>query len=179
MNVWPETVLHVYSLNNKLEILDGDLQPSNPGVSGDIYVTNLHNYSMPLIRYQIGDTAEPAANGQCKCGRCWPLIAAVKGRKTDHFHTRDGQIIHGEYFTHLFYHRPGVLRFQVIQRDYDDVEILIVPEGQVDPGDRDEITQKVRLVLGDQCRVTFTFVDHLPATASGKYRYTISHINTA
>lgn len=171
--------LHLYCLNNKIEILDADLCPSSPGQIGDVYVTNLHNYSMPLIRYQIGDTAQPAADSQCPCGRSWPLIASVAGRQSDHFRTRQGEIIHGEYFTHLFYLKPGIRRFQVIQRQYDHVEILLVPDGSLQPSDCDDITRKIRLVLGEQCRITFTAVDDIPTTPTGKHRYTISEIQPA
>jgi phenylacetate-CoA ligase len=168
--------LHVFSLFNKVEILDSALNESAPGIMGDVVVTNLVNYSMPLIRYQIGDTAMNAVSRSCTCGRNWPLIAAITGRKSDHLCHKNGTLVHGEYFTHLFYNRPDIEQFQVIQRDYEKVEVLIVPRTSLTEHTRNDIIEKIRLVLGGECDVFFNVVDHIPRTASGKYRYTVSEV---
>jgi phenylacetate-CoA ligase len=39
-----------------------------------------------------------------------------------------------------------------------------------------EIVQKVRLALGDDCDVSFEFVDDIEPSASGKYRFTVSKV---
>jgi len=156
--------LHTFHLHNKVEILDDNLQPCKVGQTGNIYVTALHNFSMPLIRYDIGDMAIPAEKQFCSCGRVWPLIQSVTGRTSDHFKTRDGRLIHGEYFTHLFYGKDEIKKFRVIQHDYENVEILV------------EINEKIKFVLGDSCKISFNEVDEIPGASSGKYRYTISEI---
>jgi phenylacetate-CoA ligase len=169
--------LHIFPLNNKIEILDDNLKSCEAGQIGNIYVTTLNNYSMPLIRYEIGDTARAAKNKKCSCGRSWPLIASVTGRQSDHFRTKDGKVVHGEYFTHLFYMKRGIRKFQVIQHDYNHVEVNIVPNGQVNKEDLEDIRQKIFLVLGNDCKVEFKQVDEIPHTKSGKFRYTISEVS--
>jgi phenylacetate-CoA ligase len=169
-------VLHVFCLHNKIEILDDHLCPCQPGQIGDVYVTNLNNYAMPLIRYRIGDMAVSAAQHACSCHRAWPSLQKISGRRSDHFRTQDGKIIHGEYFTHLFYHQPGIRQFQVIQRDCDFVEILTVSQDALEPGWIREIEQKIKLVMGEACTVKFTRVSHIQASASGKFRFTISEV---
>ena len=42
-------------------ILDGDGNPVKPGETGEIVVTDLDNYGMPLIRYRIGDRGKWSA----------------------------------------------------------------------------------------------------------------------
>jgi phenylacetate-CoA ligase len=168
--------LHIFPLNNKIEILDDNLKSCEAGQIGNIYVTTLNNYSMPLIRYKIGDTGIPSKKEICSCGRGWPLIESVTGRQSNHFRTKDGKVIHGEYFTHLFYMKRGVRKFQVIQHDYNHVEVTIVPDGQVNEDDVADIRQKILLVLGSQCKVIFRFVEEIPTTTSGKFRYTISKV---
>ena len=41
-------------------------------------ITDLHNFAMPLIRYEIGDYAE--AGDLCPCGRGLPVITRIVGR---------------------------------------------------------------------------------------------------
>ena len=50
-------LIHIFSFNNYLEIVDQNNNPIIEGQEGRIIVTTLHNYSMPLIRYEIGDMA--------------------------------------------------------------------------------------------------------------------------
>ncbi len=171
-----QTGLHMFSLNNHVEILDDTLRPCRPGQMGTVYVTNLHNYAMPLIRYRVGDTAVPAEPGDCPCGRTMPRLAKLTGRTSDHFRTRAGAIVHGEYFTHLFYGLDAVRSFRVTQLDYEEVEILLVLDGAFDDGSRAKVVEGVRHVLGPDCEVTFREVDEIPRAASGKYRYTISKV---
>lgn len=169
--------LHVFTLNNHVELLDPELHPCSPGQMGEVIVTNLHNDSMPLIRYRIGDTAVAAGEQQCSCGRTWPLMQTVTGRISDHFRTRDGKLIHGEYFTHLFYGLSNVIRFQVVQEDYERVRVFIVAGGEFGSPDQAEVEEKIKLVLGAGCEVVFEFVEDLAPSASGKYRYTISRLD--
>jgi len=169
--------LHIFSLQNKVEILNRNLDACQPGQVGDIYVTVLNNYSMPLIRYRIGDTGAPTVERyKCPCKRCWPSIAKLTGRQSDHFKTRDGKIIHGEYFTHLFYFRSGIKQFQVVQQDYDNIQVIIVSDGQIKSEEMRDIGDKIKLVMGQNCDVNFAFVDDIQPTRSGKYLYTVSNV---
>ena len=43
----------------------------------------------------------------------------------------------------------------------------------------DEIVQKVRVAMGNDCNVAFEFVDDIEPSASGKYRFTISKVRDA
>jgi phenylacetate-CoA ligase len=169
--------LHTFPLHNKIELLDQNLDHCAPGKMGGIYVTTLNNYSMPLIRYQIGDTAVVSEKEGCSCGRGWPLIAALTGRTSDHFRTKDGKLVHGEYFTHLFYNKSEIRRFRVVQHDYDDIEILIEPANKVSRETLVDIEKKTKLVLGEQCDITFSITEQIPRSPSGKYRYTISEVS--
>lgn len=168
--------LHTFGMNNKIEILDNNLQPCNPGQMGRVYITTLNNYSMPLIRYSIGDTAVVSDKKLCSCGRTSPLIATVTGRTSDHFKTRDGRLIHGEYFTHLFYDKIEIRKFRVIQHDYEDIEILAESDGAISKRTIGDLEDRIKLAIGQNCRVSFKQLDQIPPAASGKYRYTISEV---
>ena len=168
--------LHLFECFNKVEILDTNDNPVNEGGNGRIIVTNLANFSMPLIRYEIGDVG--AMSGiTCACGRGSKMLKTVTGRTTDHFRKKDGTIIHGEYFTHLFYFKDWVKKFQVVQKDYDLIEIKIVLDGEKEEKDITQIKKDIGVIMGNDCKIKFSYVDAVEESASGKYRYTMSEVN--
>ena len=53
----PGRGLEIFTYTHLLEVVDADGRPCGPGEEGDILVTCLANYAMPIIRYRIGDRA--------------------------------------------------------------------------------------------------------------------------
>ncbi len=80
---------HVVAEGYIVEILvDG--RPAKAGETGDLVITDLNNYAMPFIRYQIGDLATASDDAPCVCGRGAPRIAAVHGRMPSIIHAPRG-----------------------------------------------------------------------------------------
>jgi phenylacetate-CoA ligase len=168
------TGLHVLPWICHIEVLDADGRPVGPGEEGEIAVTGFTNRAMPLIRYLIGDRARlPEREAECPCGRRTQMLAEVTGRSVDMFLGPDGQMVDGEYFTHLMYFRPWLRQFQVLQRAPDDVLFRVAAEAEVPARDREEIVAKTKAVLGDGCAVSFEQVETIEPSASGKLRYTL------
>jgi phenylacetate-CoA ligase len=168
-----EGLMHILAFHNYVEILDDNNQPVKEGELGRVIVTNLHNYSMPFIRYEVGDMAVLGPK-RCQCGNILPTLGRVTGRITDHFVKEDRTIIHGEYFTHLFYLKDWVASFQVIQEDYRRIKILVVLKENINEPEKKDIEDKIRLIMGQDCQLIWDFVDEIPATPEGKYLYTKS-----
>ena len=145
----------------------------------NIIVTNLNNYSMPLIRFDIEDLGVFFKEQNiCKCGVTYPKIKKVVGRTVDFFQNEKGDKIDGEYFTHLLYFIPGIDRFQFIQEDLMNIVIKIQGvAGSIPHEDTVDIIQKVKLVMGDKCIVSFSYVDEIEKTKTGKFLYTYSKLN--
>ena len=162
---------HVFIMNNLIEILDDEGHPMVNGKEGRITITNLHNYSFPMIRYDIGDSGAIRFD-ECPCGSSLPVLEKLTGRVTDHFLLRDGGLVHGEYFTHLFYFRDWVEQFQVDQVDYDRIRISLVPCSAIENRDIYDINAKIRLVMGTDCDVEWEHVDSIKRTPQGKHLYT-------
>ncbi len=60
--------LHVFGETTILELIDSEGREVGEGETGEILVTNLWNFTMPLIRYRVGDEA---VRGAARCGsRC-------------------------------------------------------------------------------------------------------------
>jgi phenylacetate-CoA ligase len=173
--------LWVAPWGNFVEIVDDAGQPAPAGTEGNIVVTCLTNYAMPLVRYCIGDRGALLAEGGGLAGMPRPagtqVLKHVFGRNVDVFRARDETLIDGEYFTHLLYFRPWVAKFQVVQKAREHVMYKVVRvNGEPARSELDEIAAKTRLAMGKDCRVDFEFVADLPPHPSGKYRYTISEV---
>jgi phenylacetate-CoA ligase len=162
--------------NAFIEVLDDDGAAVPAGEEGNVVVTSLSNYAMPLLRYWIGDRGA-LLDGETPRGSSAQVLKHVSGRNVDMFRTQEQKLIDGEFFTHLLYFRPWVAKFQVVQRSLDEVLFKVVKTNQEPPRcDLDEIISKARAVMGPACRVAFEFLAHLPAHPSGKYRYTICEL---
>lgn len=168
--------LHVFSHTHYVEIVDDDGQPVAPGEEGKLAITSLTNYTMPLIRYEIGDMAIKADSG-CSCDRPSPTIQSVTGRVTDHFVTTDGDLVYPGYLRKQLYHESWIKKYQIRQTADDWVVYRIVlADGEPDSETLDEITVETQSLLGADTTVKFEYVDGIDASQSGKFRYTISDV---
>lgn len=170
--------LHVSHYTHWIEIIGPDGEPVQPGSKGEIVVTCLSNYAMPLIRYRIGDIGIPATINKSFTPHVVKL-KAVTGRTVDVFITVDGTKVDGEYFTHLIYFRSWVKKFQFIQESYNTILLNIVKNNGSVVAEQEltEIQDKIKLVMGQACKVRINFVSNILAGDSGKYRYTISQVD--
>ncbi len=162
--------LHVFDFNTYVEIVDASGHSVRPGEEGRVITTTLHNRSMPLIRYEIGDTA--CLGSSCSCGSPLPVLERVTGRLTDHFSTSDGSKVHGEYFTHLFYFLDWLEEFQILQTDIDQILVFYVSALSAPEVDISDIDEKIRYVMGKDCNIEWKRVETIPRTPQGKLLYT-------
>lgn len=121
---------------------------------------------MPLIRFKIGDLGILPSDNPLR------RLSRVTGRVTDHFVCRDGTLIHGEYFTHLFYFRDWLRQFQVVQTDYNKITCFIVPQNEPVTSDMNDIKDKIQKVMGKDCEIRFDAVEQIQPSKSGKFLYT-------
>jgi phenylacetate-CoA ligase len=171
-------LIHIFSFNNFLEIIDRNGNPVTEGQEGRIIVTTLHNFSMPLIRYEIGDLAVIGPE-RCNCGNFFPCLKNISGRFEEQFIKKDGTIVIGYFFVHLLgvlLNKGFIKKFQVIQEDFDQIKILAILYKDLPESEKTEIEQKIRVEMGTDCKIIWDFVDSIPKTRSGKYLYTQSFV---
>lgn len=166
--------LHVNSDHLVVELVKTDDAPRE-GDSGEVVVTDLSNYGMPLIRYATTDLATPADHA-CRCGRGLPLLKRIDGRVLDAIHTPDGRVLPGMFFPFLFKETPGVSRYQVVQRRLDHLDLMLVRGPLFNDDTLAFIRREIRKVVGDGVQLDCHFVDEIPLTRSGKTRLTISDL---
>ena len=128
--------LHVSSPSVVVEVVDDEGKPCDIGVPGRVLVTSLHNFAMPLIRYEIGDIAQ--FGPPCDSGLNWPVLERIMGR------TRDGVVLpNGEFHLVTFFNSEMLLLrkirdFQVVLFN-DVIAFLYHSEGELTKTECDAI----------------------------------------
>ena len=146
------------------------------GEFGDIVITDLLNYAMPMIRYAIGDYGS-LVEGDCPCGLPFPLLENVVGRTGDNLRDCDGKTVVPNTLTaHLIVHGPRVGQVQVIQNTYKEVLVRMSADPAPDQSIRDFYSTNLKILLKGLEEVRFEVVDHISYEESGKYRFTICNI---
>jgi phenylacetate-coenzyme A ligase PaaK-like adenylate-forming protein len=167
--------LHISALSRYIEIVDTDGNPVGPCVPGRVLVTDLTNFAMPFIRYEIEDVGSWSA-APCRCGRPFPLLENLLGRKSDFIVASSGKLIHGEFFTHLFYSMPQVTSFQVIQESLRFVRVQVVLRpNTTDPG-LEDLRHRIGQALGPEVSCEVATVAKIERPSSGKHRFTVSSV---
>jgi phenylacetate-CoA ligase len=144
--------------------------------NGRLLVTDLSNFAMPLIRYQIGDVVE-ASDRVCDCGRGLPLLERIEGRDADYVVTPAGELISGISLTENFaLHITGAAQVQVVQETTTFLRIRMVKDATFTEASHRQIAELVHRMFGDAMRYDVEFVDLIPQEPSGKYRFCISKV---
>jgi len=142
---------------------------------GPILFTDLRNYGMPLIRYEIGDLAAHGA-GTCACGRGLPLLEGIGGRLTDILYTVDRRPLAAVGMVpNLFLVVPGDKQMQLVQRSYTDLLLRLTPPA-LDEATRARLAVRIEEIFGAGARLSCEYVDEIPLTTSGKYRILVNEI---
>ncbi|MFC1652604.1 phenylacetate--CoA ligase family protein [Planctomycetota bacterium] len=164
--------LHTFPWWSWVEVVDEVGMSIDQGV-GRVVVTTLENYSMPLIRYDIGDVAV-AGGHDCACRRKSFMLNEVKGRTLGFFKKADGSLAHSHFLVQALFFRDWIKRFQIVQDALDHVLIRIERETSEETPkmELEDIRQKTQVLMGSSCEVEFAFVDRIERSASGKYIYT-------
>lgn len=158
---------HVQSENVYVEVLDDDDQPCGPGEVGRVVVTALHNYVMPLIRYELGDYAE--VGEACKCGRTLPVINRVMGRQRNMFILPSGGKLWPSFVAAEGDMPLPPRQFQAVQRAIDQVEIRLVVDAPFSQAQQDQLIEQFRRGMGDEFRYSVVYMDRIPRSPRGKY----------
>jgi phenylacetate-CoA ligase len=167
---------HVQDESYILEVLvDG--RHANPGEIGEIVITDLNNFSMPLIRYRIGDLAIAVSQEECKCGRSHSTIGDIKGRTQALVYCANGVWLPGTFFAHFFKDFDFAVRhYQVIQEEKDYFAIRIVPTSQFSDEIENSIISELQNYTGTNQLIKLIIVNEIPLLATGKRTPVISKI---
>lgn len=150
--------------------------PSIPGPAGRIVITDLLNYSMPLIRYEIGDVCRWSEKQACPCGRGLPLLAEVQGRTTDFLVMPDGRRVSGPALTLVVSDMADIRQVQFVQRDAHSVVLRIVPGRNYGSETRAELRRRLGPYLDSGTILAIEETNRIASEVSGKYRFVINEM---
>lgn len=156
-----------------VEVVREDGSPAAVGEAGALVLTGLMNYGMPLIRYKVGDMGA-LSDERCPCGRTWPVLASVTGRIEDVITTPDGRTI--GRLDPVFKGIEHVIEAQIVQKDLSQLQVLVVRGKGFGDNDAGQIIKSLRQRVGHEIGVQIEFVDNIPRTRTGKFRFVVSHI---
>ncbi len=135
--------------------------------------TSFLNSAIFLIRYDTGDIVSLSEGRTCSCGRPFSQVDKIHGREDEYIYTKDKRPI-GRAST-FFMDSEDVEAAQILQRDYGELLIRIVPRGRSFIS-KEIVESKIRTRMGKEMKVTFEIVDELERAPSGKVRFIVSHI---
>ncbi|HTK31821.1 MAG TPA: AMP-binding protein [Candidatus Saccharimonadaceae bacterium] len=136
----------------------------------ELLLTDLFNFSEPVIRYRVGDFVAPAPES-CACGRALPLLGAIEGRAGDFLTLPDGRRINGllPYYIFRPHAKSGEVReYQFVEFPDGRIELRVVPGEAWSDAARGQIEAEVTAGLG--LPIALVPVERIQRVGRGKHR---------
>lgn len=161
---------HVQCENVLVEVLDDEGRSCDPGQIGRVVVTALHNLAMPMIRYEIGDYAEPGE--PCKCGRGLLVLRRILGRQRNMAILPGGQrrwpsVELADTADAADF--PPIHQFQLIQRTLDLLEMLLVVHRPLTTTEEQRLRGWITTAVGHPFEIRLTYVESIARSPLGKF----------
>ncbi|HSH69244.1 MAG TPA: hypothetical protein VK997_04950, partial [Deferrisomatales bacterium] len=148
-----------------------------PGDLGEVVVTALGMWGMPIIRYETGDLAKQVP-GPCRCGRTLPLLTQLSGRVTDAVALPDGSRLYWPYFHQILGAHRDLEQWQVIQEQAGRACVHLVLRGE--QGDlMDRIRAELQAALPAGFGLDVVRCHGIRKEPSGKTRVIVSRCTDA
>ncbi len=169
--------LHIAADSLFVEAVDDNFQQVANGIDGELLITDLHNYALPLIRYAVGDHGR-MINDECICGRPYPLMKNIVGRVTDNFIDAEGNTVATISLSHyLIAEGPKVGQVQLIQNSPTEITVRITNDPPPDDSTKQFYINRLTHVMKGLKNVRFEIVDKIEAEKSGKFRFAICNLS--
>ena len=149
---------------------------TSPGEKGEIVVTGLFNFAMPLIRYSLGDVGSYRIE-QCSCGRRLPLMKIIEGRTDDFLVLPSGTIISPRNVNFLE-NVDGISEYRIIQKKPNKILVQITKGTNFSQKTVSQAKEEIRSgCLGEDIIINVEIVDQIPRDKSGKIKAVVSEVN--
>jgi len=169
----PKGNLHIELQSGVFEVLDENNQPTD---KGRLVVSSFTTYGTPLIRYDIGDRLK-LSNKKCTCGNQNPLAESILGRIDDYVYSQETGKINLGNVSNTLKDVKGIIKFQVIQNQLDEIIIkIIIDKEKFTAKYREKFLSNWRDRVGEKMPVKLMEVDEIPVEKSGKFRMVKNNI---
>ena len=169
---------HINPAYGYVEILNPLVTPSRKSQDqGKIVATSLHNPLYPLIRYDTEDIGIVTQN-TCECGRNFPLLKRIIGRKQDFLITKENHPIPLTGLYHVIVESSTTIReCQLFQDTAGELLVSIVTSEVITNRELQRIKNHLQDRFTNKFDLTVQQVSSIPRTKGGKFRYLIQKIS--
>ena len=163
---------HLFSQNFVFDFIS-EGEKIAPGEIGSIVVTDLTNYAMPFIRYEVGDMGVPS-DDICTCGRGLPLMRRLLGRTSEILVSATGEFMQNPFSGRLKYiiETLDIKQYQIVQETQTKIIVRIVPGKTYTSKDTKIIRKMMHSLMGD-LEIEVELVDSIAKSKSGKRKVVI------
>ena len=165
---------HVMSELVLIEVLDEEGRPCGTGETGRVVATALHNYGMPLLRYDLGDYAQ--VGEPCPCGRGLPVLDRVVGRRRNMLVLPTGETFWPTFGSAWKGLGDVIHQFQLVQEDLDHIHARIVGPRPLTPEEQSTVAAELVRRFGYPFRVTFEFLAAIGRAPGAKFEDFVSRV---
>ena len=153
-----------------VNVLDDE---GNLADEGRLIITPLYKKDMPLINYQIGDSAVSKTKSGLR------YVTDIKGRMNDYFYYENGEVTSFFEVTPVIAHCSDILQIRFIEETYDLIHVQIVRDEKAKMS-REQIEEYVSVNLNKIFKKPFAFefewLDAIPPDPNGKLRMIVSKV---
>jgi len=143
--------------------------------AGKILCTDLTNYTMPFIRYALGDIVV-LSKRKCGCGNNFPLIKSIEGRSDDFLSLPMGKLLSPVPLRVKLEEINGIDQYKLIQENINTFNVQIIKGQAFKEATIEEFENVLREILGRDIKVNINIVDEIPREKSGKIRPIVSKV---
>lgn len=165
---------HVQSECVLMEILDDQGSACAPGEVGRVVVTPLHNFAMPLVRYEIGDYTE--AGAPCDCGRGLPVLRRVAGRVRNMLVLENGAYYWPAFGSGSLFTIAPILQQQLVQKSFNTIEVRLVTARPLTSAEEERLRRHVQARLPAPFEIHFSYCNTIGRSTGGKYEDFLSEV---
>ena len=157
-----------------LEVINKEGNDCITGEQGEIVLTSLHDYAMPMLRFTPGDVAVVGSES-CSCGRTLPLLKRVVGRTSDLINLPNGRTLNGIAIPFEDWANK-IEKFQIWHTAPDKIELKIIPKATFKKEDLKYVHKILAYHLGEGIHLRVDMVKDIPLQKNGKFKYVISKV---
>jgi len=159
-----------YHINSDIVVIEAIKDSQQVyGQEGQVICTDLTNYTMPFIRYALGDMVV-LSKEKCRCGRNFPLIELVEGRSNDFITLPSGKVLSPVLLGLCLEKIDGINQYKLVQEGIDVFDVRIVKGQNFKGATIEEVREQLREILGENAEINVHTVSEMPKDRSGKVR---------
>lgn len=151
----------------EVRAFSGELKNSG---EGELVATGLVNFSMPVIRYGVGDNIQLGTHNN----NGFVQLLDVQGRDDDVIYMRDGTPV--GRLDPIFKGGAGIKAAQIFQSEDGVVEIRILPDDHYSESLGAALRNELVKRMGSDCVIKLVLVNEFEKSKNGKFKSVVSNV---